>query len=101
MIITEVRVNVRRSIGQQNSWNTVELGATAILNGEGWEAAQADLYSALDAQVAGLLAAPAQQLPVPSAQIPTSDPEAVLWGLASQTPFCEKHGVPFKKYEKD
>ena len=128
MLVTEVRVSIRKSIGEDKEWRTIELGATAAVNGDDWQTVQNNLYRSMEAKLTILAAEPAQ-LPLPSPQAvesalrtavrstqngtgggsaptggqSTDKPAEAAPGRSTQlpAPICQKHGVPYQRYEKN
>lgn len=91
MQVTTVRANIRysKALGEGRH-KTVELGAEgAVGQGETWEQAQQALYAALGAQLKALWGNG------------NGKPEEKAAASTPPTHYCQPHGVPFRRFEKE
>ncbi len=103
MKVTKVSASARFSKAiDDGSYKTVELGAEATLEAkESWQEAQAKLYQQLTDQLKTLWESGVQR--PEEAQVNGNGHGAApeRQAEATEAHFCQEHGVPYRRYEKD
>jgi hypothetical protein len=95
------KVHLSREV-VKGCWKSAELGAEAtIAEDQDWQTAQIQLYRDLGTQLVALTSKWSQDGTVVAPQ-PVSEPQPVQTPPAASNdrPYCQEHGVEFKRFEK-